>query len=333
MNTQHAKSPCCQAKIYRFGYRRRQCELCKRTWTMRPKKRGRPVIRMSPKILRQIFLERFTLQHLAPRRARISLVNFRYRFRQTLQRFVASPSPQRLPYGSLTLLADGLRFHFRRRPWVLYLVAIKACSGKTAIFLDPVLLSGKEGAFRWQQVFAGLPAKTQLRTRALVVDNLNGMKKIAKQRGWILQLCHFHLIRKLQVQWKRPRRALKGGIVREEIYQLIREALETSDTARLQYLLARLTHLADMKAITLRLQAILRDFLHSVPYYRSLHAHPELHLPATTNTVESMACVIRDLLRRTRCASNPKALLRWATALIRLRPTVTCNGKVFNRIV
>ena len=188
-------------------------------------------------------------------------------------------------------------------------------------------MPGKEGAFRWEQVLKHLPAKAQLRTRALVVDNLNGMKRIAKQHDWVLQLCHFHLIRKLQVQWKRPRRALRGGAVREELYQLIREALETPDERRLRHLVARLTQLAAMDSITLRLQAILRDFLKSVPYYRSYRAHPKLHLPVTTNAVESMACVIRDFLRRTRCASNPKALLRWATALIRLRPTITCNGK------
>lgn len=257
--------------------------------------------------------------------------NFRYRFRRTLQRFVANCRSQKLPRGPLTLLADGLRFHFHRRPWVLYLVAVKSCSGNTAVFFDPLLLPGKEGAFRWKQVFESLPAEVRLRTRALIVDNLNGMKKITKQHGWVLQLCQFHLIRKLQVQWKRPRRALRGGIIREELYQLIREALETPSNARLRYLVRRLTQLATMESITLRLQAILRDFLKSVPYYRSYRIYPELHLPATTNAVESMACVVRDLLRRTRCASSPKALLRWATALIRLRPNVTCNGKKFQQ--
>jgi len=332
MNTQHAKSPCCQAKILRFGGRRRQCRHCKRTWTIRSRKRGRPRLRMSSKIFQQIFLERFTLQHLSHRRPQVPLPNFRYRFRQALQRFVAGSGRQKLPRGSLTLLVDGLRFHFGRRPWVLYLMAVKSCAGKTAVFFDPLLLPGKEGAFRWEQALKGLPAKVRLRIRALVVDNLNGMKRIAKQHGWVLQLCHFHLIRKLQVQWKRPRRALRGGVVREELYQLIRDALETPDEKHLRYLVVRLNQLAAMDSITLRLQAILRDFLKSVPYYRSYRAHHKLHLPVTTNAVESMACVIRDLLRRTRCASNPKALLRWATALIRLRPTITCNGKVFNRI-
>lgn len=332
MNTQHAKSPCCQAKILHFGGRRRQCCRCKRTWTIRPRKRGRPRLRMPSHILHQIFLQRFTLQHLSHRRPQIPLPNFRYRFRQMLQRFVGSRRTQNLPRGLLTLLADGLRFHFNRRPWVLYLMAMKSCTGNTAVFFDPVLLPGKEGAFRWEQVLKGLPAKVQLRTKALIVDNLNGMKRIAKQHGWVLQLCHFHLIRKLQVQWKRPRRALRGGAVREKLYQLIREALETPDDVRLRHLVARLTQLAIADSITLRLQAILRDFLKSVPYYRSYRVHPKLHLPVTTNAVESMACVIRDLLRRTRCASNPEALLRWATALIRLRPTITCNGKVLNRI-
>lgn len=332
MNTLHAKSPCCHDFVRRFGYRRRQCCCCKKTWTIRPKKRGRPRIRIPSKIFSQIFLERFTLQHLAQRRPHVPLPNFRYRFRQALLHFVVRPSPQKLPRGPLTLLADGLRFNFHRRPWVLYLTAVKSCTGKTAIFLDPILFSGKEGAFRWEQVFATIPLKVQKRIQALVVDNLNGMKKIAKRRGWALQLCHFHLIRKLQVQWKRPQRALKGGAIRQELYQLIRQALDAPEGPSLQRSLVRLTRLSQTSCGTQRVRAVVRYFLQSVSHYRTYQLHPELNLPTTTNAAESMACVIRDLLRRTRCASSPQALIRWVKALIRLRPTITCNGKHFNRI-
>jgi hypothetical protein len=332
MNTQHAKSRCCHVKILRFGHRRRQCRRCKRTWTIRPRKRGRRRIRTPHSLLRQVFLQRFTLQHLAPRRPRVALANFRYRFREALRHFVNDHRSPKVPRGSLTVLADGLRFHFHKRPWVLYLVAVKACAGKIAVFFDPWLFPGKEGAFRWERIFSALPANVQHRSVALIVDNLNGMKRIAKKHSWILQLCHFHLLQKLQVQWKRPRRALKGGVIREELYQLVRQALETSNQNKLDQVLACLEQLASTDIVTQRLQAVLRDFLLSVNFYRSYQKHPELNLPATTNTVESMACVIRDMLRRTRCASNPRALLCWSTALVRLRPTITCNGKIINRI-
>lgn len=328
MKTKHAKSPCCHAKIYRFGQRRRQCSTCKRTWSIRPKKRGRPKIRLPENVLGHIFLERYTLTHLAKRRPGVNVGAFRYRFRQALQRFVSRPKPLRLPLGPLILLADGLYFHFQRRHWVLYLMALKSATGKKAIFLDPILLPKKESAVRWKQVLAtAIPQKVRPRIRAIVVDNLNGMKKIAKREGWILQLCHFHLILKFQVQYRRQRRALKGGVLRQEAYQLMRQILELPSGNLLNISIAKLSRLAQNPCITYRIQGVIREFLSSVNFYRAYLKHPELNLPSTTNTIESMCCIIRDLLRRNRAASSPRALLQWATALIRLRKELNCNGK------
>lgn len=327
MDTKHAKSSCCYANIFKFGHRRRQCSACKRTWSIRQKKRGRPKIRIQSDILNQVFLEKYTLQHLAKRRPGVGLTNFRYRFRQALSRFVKRPSPQKIPSGPLILLADGLFFYFKKRAWVLYLMALKSSNGKTAIFLDPVLLPERESAEKWKQVFETIPLKIKKRIKALVVDNLNGMKKITKHENWILQLCHFHLILKFQVQHRRQRRALIGGAMRDGIYQLIRQILNIPNGLLLDALIVRLNQLAQNHCITYRIQAMIREFLSSITYYRTYRAHPELGLPSTTNTVESMNCIIRDLLRRNRSASSPKSLLRWATALIRLRKELNCNGK------
>ena len=189
------------------------------------------------------------------------------------------------------------------------------------------LLPGKEGAYKWKHVFAAIPPEPRARIQALVVDNLNGMKLIAKKERWILQLCHFHLILKLQIQRGRERRVLKGGNVREEIYHIIRQALETQDESCLNSLLERLIYLSQTFCGTQRIQAMVREFIQSIKYYRAYRTHPEFNLPSTTNTVESMCCIIRDLLRRNRCASSPKSLLQWTTALIRLRKELMCNGK------
>jgi hypothetical protein len=331
MNTKYAKSSCCHAKIYRYGRKRRQCSCCKRTWTIRPKRRGRPIIKLSSNVLKQIFLEKFTLLHLAKRRPNVGILNFRHRFRKELCRFVAHPSPQKIPSGTLTLLADGIWFKFHSKPWVLYLTALKSSFNKTAVFLDPVLLPGKEGASRWKQVFETIPKEPRSRIRAIVVDNLQGMKLIAKQEGWLLQLCHFHLILKLQILRGRERHALKGGGVREIIYQTICQALGTPNEVRLNYLLTRLFRLTHTSCGTSRIKAVVREFLNSIEYYRAYRTHPELNLPVTTNTVEAMCGIVRNLLRRNHSASNPKSLLQWATALIRLRHTLTCNGNHYQQ--
>ena len=82
---------------------------------------------------------------------------------------------------------------------------------------------------------------------------------------------------------------------------------------------------------TPRIQTTVREFLNGLPFYRSYLAYPTLGLPRTTNSVESMGRLVRELFRSSRAGSNPDSVLLWATALIRLRPNVTCNGHAINR--
>ena len=280
MNTQHAKSPCCGTRIYRFGSRRRQCTSCKRTWTSRPRKRGRPRIRVSSQLLTQVFLRRATLRHLAHRRSSLALPAFRYRFRQTLRQWIARPYPHAIPSGPLILLADALWFRFNGRLWILYLMALKPRASSTALFLDPVLLPDKEGAFKWQSVFNQLPPQANI--QAMVVDNLNGMTKIAAQRHWILQLCHFHLLMKFEGRYQRR---LIGGYVRHELFRLVRQALELPESFQFQQCLTRLTVLTKHPDLSPRIQAMIRELLLTLPYHRAYRCHPLLRLPTTNNAV------------------------------------------------
>jgi len=326
MNFKHAKSPCCGARVRRFGPRRRQCTQCRRTWTIRPRKRGRPIHRISPLALHRVLVQGFTLGQLWSQRRALGLPAYRYRFRQALRRFLGRSSPQKIPRGPLVLLADGLWFQFEERPWVLYLTALKPCGGNYAVFLDPLLFPGKEGASGWQQAVAAIPPRALPRIRALVTDNLPGMRALAQHHRWVLQLCHFHLLLKLQVRRRGVRYALRGGPVREEIYECIRAALALPEGPRLQETLKHLRRLSQADCGTLRIQIAIRQFLHQLRFYRSYLAHPELGLPRTTNTVESMGRLVREMFRSSRSGSNPVSVLRWATALIRMRPRITCNG-------
>src|SRR5438105_12080264 len=86
MQSKHAKSPCCAARVRRFGPRRRQCVECGKTWTVRPKKRGRPVHRSSPALLHRVLVKGYTLGQLFSHRTTVALPAYRYRFRQALQR-------------------------------------------------------------------------------------------------------------------------------------------------------------------------------------------------------------------------------------------------------
>lgn len=282
-------------------------------------------------VLHRVFVQGFTLGQLFSKRPGVALAAYRYRFRQALRRFVARPGPQKIPSGPLVLLVDGLWFQFEGRPWVLYLTALKPCRRRYAVFLDPLLFPGKEGASGWRETLAAIPASPLRRIQALVADNLPGMRGFAHEHGWVLQLCHFHMLLKLQVRHRGVRYALRGGTVRQEIDQLIRSGLHLPDGRPLHRALDRLDRLSRSDCGTPRIQAAVREFLHGLEFYRAYLTHPQLGLPQTTNVVESMGRILREMFRSSRAGSNPAALLLWATALIRMRPTMTCNGHYINR--
>jgi hypothetical protein len=80
------------------------------------------------------------------------------------------------------------------------------------------------------------------------------------------------------------------------------------------------------------IQAMVREFLSSIAYYRAYLAHPDLRLPHTTNSAESMCRLLREVFRSSRAGSNPDSVLLWATTLLRLRSTVVCNDHPINKI-
>lgn len=165
----------------------------------------------------------------------------------------------------------------------------------------------------------------------MVVDNLPGMRRIAQDHQWQLQLCHFHLLLKLQAQQRRVRYTLRGGAVREEINELVRNALRLSDGPALTATVRRLNRLSQGDCGTERMKTTVCEFLKNLELYRTYLNHPNFGLPHTTNCVESMCRLLRELLRSSRAGSNPQSILTWATALIRMRPNVTCNGHSLNR--
>jgi hypothetical protein len=263
-----------------------------------------------------------SLRQLAQQRDQAA-PTLRKRFRRELARYLANGPAVAIPAGPFALLMDGVWFRFGRQPWTLYVMALKPQGKSFAIFLDPVLLPGKESLQDWQRVVARLPPEIRAQVQAVISDGIRGAKTLARDHGWLHQRCHFHLIAQLQGRRGR-RRTVTGRSEREAIYQAIREALETLDEVRLAVLTRQLRRLAGREAVPERLRMITRDFLRELGSFRTYRRHPNLSLPTTTNVIESMANLLRQ---RIRSVSTPAALQRWATALFRLRPTMTCNGK------
>ena len=248
-----------------------------------------------------------------------------------MHQFVSRPRSLRMPVGPLVLLIDGLYFRFHRRPWVLYLMALKPCHQNRALFLDPLLFPGREEIGCWSQTISTIPLRAQKRIQALVSDQIRGITSLTVRRGWVLQLCHFHLISQLQGNRGTRKRKVVGRNMRELCYQLTRQALELSDGPKLERILERLKKLVRYPGGARRTRMVVREFLRRTDQFRAYRKYPTLNLPTTTGTVEAMGRIVRDLMRQTRSIRSPQALQMWATALIRHRPSVTCNGKHFQQ--
>ena len=321
MKKLHEESHSCIRSAWIHSERRRRCALCKKTWTLRKKRRGR---RRSPpdrNLLKKIFVERQRLKQIASVRLhRISSSGASRRLKRAMGRKEEKAIARGFNAPSYILLIDALWYRFGDQRYTLYLRALRRMNGHTARFLPPLLLSGKESLTGWQATIDDINPNLRSRIYAVVSDGWRGIERLARENDWILQRCHFHLISQLQVnrgRWKR----LPDQSMREEIYQIARKLLVTK--MRVRWYKERLTLLIRHPDCHKRLKAIVHDYLRRLRYFRSYLNHPELNLPYTTNAMESMNKQVRQICRPLR---TPASLLRWATHFLKFNQEIVCNG-------
>jgi hypothetical protein len=208
--------------------------------------------------------------------------------------------------------------------WVMYVMAMKPVKSHRAFFLDPVLLQGKECYERWRMALATIPPETKKRVKSFVSDGFRGSKLIAREHGWIHQRCHFHLLMALIRRRGRRSYRTRGAGVREKLLGVIRTLLTTQDSAALkrQTIKARLLISHPLCPPWIRIQTV--EFLRTLDDFRAYLIRPELNLPTTTNSIESTGKLVR---KATSTARTPQSVLLRATAFLRLRKSITCNGK------
>lgn len=328
MRTHPLKSPCCQSKSIGYGKKRRQCSHCKKVWTLRPRKRGPKRKRDSPKLLEQLFQDGYTLPqalHLRPHRSYASL---RYQMRRSLSKYVDKPRRDLFSnHPPLILLLDGKWFRFQKQTWVLYLMALRPVEATQAVLMDPVLLPGREYACQWRQALTTLPDSLQVQVCALVSDGFRGAKGLAEEHGWVYQRCQFHLLREFlrRLGMKQKPSSRK---VREHIRQTLQEALVPQNQHTLSSALQSLQRWSISPRLSSRAKRVLREFFRDLTSFHTYRDYPHYRLPTTNNTLESYTSLLSKRLRGIR---SPNALLRWATAFIRMNPTITCNGKNYQQ--
>lgn len=329
MMNKHAKSPCCNAPVRRYGKRRRQCTQCSSTWRIRQKRRGRKRVRITASLLTDTIQRRETLVQRA-RRSPLSAAVLQKRHRYQLTSYLSRNSTVQVPAGKLIVILDGVWFQFQYARWIIYLLAVRPIRSSVATFLDPVFLPGRECLDSWQRVLNQIPPKVKKRIVAMVADGFRGGNALADEHGWVFQRCHFHLIAELQ-RMRGVGKRVQYPKIREAIYQTVREALETTDQRRLNELVRMLRRLVAHPHCPHWMGMRVREFLRYIDDFRAYQNHPELRLPSTINTVESMGRTIRDVIRRSHGFRTPQSLRQWITAQLRICPTRKCNRKIFQK--
>ena len=321
MATRHAKSPCCRERVRRFGKRRRQCSRCKRTWRVRKKRFGRKRSRVSKFLLARILLEHHTLtqeakrlgvaQSVASKRMRLALLS------------VVSRQFHISPRGRCILLADGLYFRFKREHIVMYLMALRPTKSSQAYFLDPVFVKGRERLEAWREALEHIPLPIKKRIVAFVSDGFRGGAALAQEHGWVQQRCHFHMLAALSGKRGRKPYRLPNADIRGKLLEATRVLLVAKHSGHVEKARRTIQDTIRSGGMPEHLRKHAVDLLENLLSFRAHIAHPELDLPTTTNAVESMGRMVR---KATRTARTPESVLLRATALLRLKKSIVCNG-------
>lgn len=324
MNKLHEKSPCCRAKIYKFGGKRRQCSECKKTWTVWAKKRGVKPSRPNRNLLKKVLVKKRSLLSSGMTKKQLSKSSLSAKLAKAMWNQLKHSETIPLNINNCILIVDAVWFQFNKVRWTLYLGAVRSADSNKADILDPKLVCGRECHPGWKSFIDGLPEEIKRPIKAVVADGFRGVDRIARSHDWIIQRCHFHLISQLQVnrgRWKK----MPDTLIREEIYQTVVKLLYAKESK--QILEEHLKRLICGHDCPRRLKMIASEYLRHLDQFRTYLLYPKLNLPATTNSIESLNKIIR-----TRCKHlcTPESLLLRVRTLLKIRKTVTCNPKIFN---
>lgn len=309
--------------MYRFGGKRRRCTGCGRTWSVHPGRCGRRRNRIHIQLPRRLILEHVPARQISREQHHSVSTIYRWCREAVCRSVISEPGLSGLPANvELVLIVDGLRFHVRNGRWVQYTMAFKPVDADIAYFADPLLLPGSESATNWQQVFRSIQPETGARVRALVADGLRGMTDVAARNDWVYQRCHFH-IRALLRYW------LGGPWVdpaNDAIRWAIDDALLSADEGRADA--ARAAMATHVRGRPGGMSGILHQLIRDWDAVRAYLRHPELSIPTTTGVIESMHSSLRQVVSG---VSTMQAILRRATAFIRLHEPFNCNGPSFQQ--
>lgn len=325
MNTKHAKSPCCKGKVIKFGERRRQCCTCHRTWRIRQKKTGRKKKRAQINLAVSFLInQRLSCYSLAIKLHKSEDILNR-NIKRSLNKFVLETPYAELPTKSpLVVIADAMIQQVENKTFSVYFVLVKTPESKEAIIAPPYFEEGKESCIGWKNAFDRLPKPVFKAITAIVSDGHLGLRSLSLKNDWLMQRCHFHLLASLQGRRSKSKFS-RHREVGEAVFALVKDIVNNkneNDTLNSVKQLKKIRAQTDSPGLS----RILRSFLKTHKQFRTFLDYPDLNLPRTSNSAESMVGCVRSLLRRAKGFRSIKSLKLWTEGLIKCKKQIVCNG-------
>ena len=325
MKKYQAKSPCCGVKVNRFGLRRRQCFVCKKTWRIRKKKTGRKRKIIKKNLVIEFLEHAIPTQRFLAKKRRLSNSTIQRDMTLSLNRFLkVTPWPTVPNQEEMIAVADAMVVYKKEQWHTWYFILVRPVIGGEAVILPPFHRVGTEVAKGWQEAFAKLPEGLLGSIKALVCDGHSGLVYETKFRNWPIQRCHFHLIARIQSRrskWKSSQHFEEG----KRIYDLVKTILTTKSEKTLTKNVSIIEEIGwSMESKGLR--AVLLGFVNSAEDFRTYLRLPKLHLPTTSNTAESLIGYIQSVSKRAKGFRTLVSMNNWICAAIKHKKKIICNG-------
>lgn len=325
MIKKHLKSVCRCEHFIRHGGKRRKCVSCGRTWTIRPRRRGRKQFRAEHNLIeRYLSGSIHSIRTLAKQNC-WNRDHAQQMVRRSLARYVAKHGNNLRPSlpsrGRLVAVADAIWHRIRREKITIYLILLRPVGSDEATIALPVFFPGHEDREGWRYAWKQIPAAYLRRISALVCDGQWWLISFGYRQGWVVQRCQFHLLANLQMYL-----GIRDRQRNSKVLALVHDLFTTADPKRSRLILAQL---AKIRAVSKSrgMRRVLSGLETNYQDFQSYLRHPRLNLPTTTNTAESCISGVRELMRRCRGFRSKEALLLWVTGYILWKKTIRCNGK------
>ena len=323
MKVLQGKSNCCRAKVIKYGAKRRQCVCCKRTWSIKKKKRGRKTKRLNVEYIDKVFKHNMLVKNLE-KHSVLSRHNIYKRFDKLLKQYTEQTRPVAIKGDKFVFIIDAKWRYFKsvcndkKELWTMYSILVKANNSKYGVILDPVLVKGKESSAVWIDIFnSKVPESLKNKACALVSDSLRGIERLAIENNLIHQRCNFHILKELHKRVGK-RKATQGRDIRRMIYHLTDKSLKTKSTKHFD----KLRVLSESRECPRSMRMIVREFLRRQKDFRAYLIFPELNIPRTTSAVESLHSLYDNKSAKIK---TPQAWHRWCVAVARFKCKMRVN--------